>query len=88
MQDIQLESGLSTLEMLICSLHTPGYAQLIIMTFLRHWQHISGMPQPLLQFPNVLAPHLEGHFYTYFRAFLARHDLSLQIVGINILTPP
>ena len=87
MHDLRLESGLSTLELIIRSIRTPGYAQSIILTFLRHWQHVSGMPQPLLQFPDVRAPHLEGHFYIHFRSFLARHDLSLQIAGIDASTP-
>ena len=88
MHDLRLESRLSTLELLIRSMCTPRYAQLIILTFLCHWQHVSGMPQPLLQFPKVCAPHLEGHFYTHFCTFLASHDLSLQIAGIDALTPP
>ena len=88
MHDLCIESGLSTLELLICSVRTPGYAQSIILQFLRHWQHVSGMPQPLLQFPAVHAPHLEGHFYAHFRSFLASHDLSLQIAGIDASTPP
>ena len=88
MHNLRLESSLSTLELLIHSLRTPGYAQSIILTFLHHWQHVSGMPQPLLQFPDVRAPHLEGHFYTHFHFFLDRHDLSLQIAGINALILP
>ena len=83
-----MESGLSTLEMSIHSLRTPGYAQCIIMNFLRHWQHVSGMPQPLLQYPSVRAPHLEGYLYTRFRAFLAKYDLSLQVADIHVSPPP
>ena len=68
-------------------MQTPGYAQCIIMTFLCHWQHVSGMPQPLLQYPSVRAPHLEGYLYTRFRAFLAKYDLSLQVADI-LVSPP
>ena len=46
--DLQMESGLSTLEMIIHSLQTPGYTQSIVITFLCYWKHVSGMPQSLL----------------------------------------
>ena len=87
-QDLQIESSLSILEMFIRSLQTPGYAQCIIMTFLCHCQHVSGMPQHLLQYPSVRAPHLEGYLYTRFRAFLAKYDLSLQVADILVSPPP
>ena len=83
-----IESGLSTLEMIIHSLRTPGYAQCIITTFLRHCKHVSGMPQPLLHYPSVRSPHLEGYLYTRFRAFVAKYDLSLQVAGIHVSPPP
>ena len=46
------------------------------------------MPQPLLQYPSVRSPHLDGYLYTRFRAFLAKYDLSLQVEDIHVSTPP
>ena len=87
-QDLQIEGGLGTLEIIIRSVKTPSYTQSIIITFLCHWKHVSNMPHPLFQFPNVCAPHLEGCLYKCFCAFLAKHDLSLQVEGIDVSTPP
>ena len=46
------------------------------------------MARPLLQFPEIRAPHLEGHYYTYVRQFCAKHKISLEIEGINTEKPP
>ena len=58
------------------------------MIFLTQWQNASGMSKPLLQYPNVQAAHLEGFLYKFFCTFLAKHELSLQIKGINDADPP
>jgi hypothetical protein len=35
--------------------------------------------KPLLQYPSMRAPHLEGHYYAHIRQFLAKHNASLEI---------
>jgi hypothetical protein len=47
--------------------------------FLRTFQNASGMSLPLLQYPEIRAPHLEGHYYAHIRRFLAKHNASLEI---------
>jgi len=37
------------------------------------------MSKPLLQYPGIRAPHLEGHYYVHIRRFLAKHNASLEI---------
>lgn len=86
--DLRLEAGLSGIELLIRSLRTPGQPQSIVSMFLQQWQTASGMSMPLLEFPNIRAPHLEGFYYTYLRDFLATHEMSLEIDGITPATPP
>jgi hypothetical protein len=59
---------------MIRQLRTPGYGQEIATVFLRWFQHASGLSQPLLQFPAIRAPHLDGYYYSNMRRFLARRD--------------
>jgi hypothetical protein len=49
------------------------------MLFLRTQQNASGLSQSLLQYPEIRAPHLEGHYYAHIRRFLAQHNASLEI---------
>ena len=58
------------------------------MHMLDTWQHASGMTKPLLQYPQRRAPHLEGVFYNHVRAFIAKHNMSLEIAGISEAIPP
>jgi hypothetical protein len=37
------------------------------------------MSLPLLQYPEIRAPHLEGHYYMHIRRFLAKNNASLEI---------
>ena len=86
--NLQIEAALSGVETIVRNLRTTGTADNIITLFLHKWQQASGMSHPLLQYPSIHAPHLEGHYYTHIRSFLATHQLSLEIHGIDILTPP
>ena len=86
--NLQIEAALSGVETIVRNLRTTGTADNIITLFLHKWQQASGMSHPLLQYPSIHAPHLEGHFYTHIRSFLATHQLSIEIHGIDILTPP
>jgi hypothetical protein len=49
------------------------------MIFLRTQHNASGLSQPLLQYPEIRAPHLEGHYYAHILRFLAQHNASLEI---------
>jgi hypothetical protein len=60
-------------------LRTPGYGKQLATIFLRTFQNASGLSQPLLQYPTIRAPHLEGHFYVHIRRFLANNGASLEI---------
>ena len=57
------------------------------MMFLKTIQLASGMFQSIFQYPMVRTPHLEGHFYKHLHKFLASHNLSFQIAGIETVTP-
>ena len=69
--DMRIEAGLGAIETIVRHLRTPGHGQSIISAFLNKWQHVSGTSHPLLEYPDIRAPHLEGHFFTYVRRYCA-----------------
>jgi hypothetical protein len=77
--DLRIEQGLSSVENIIRQLRTPGYGKDIATVFLLWIQHASGLSRPLLQYPSIHAPHLEGYYYANMRRFLARSNGSLEI---------
>jgi hypothetical protein len=77
--DLRIEQGLDVVQNLIRQLRTPGYGKQLATIFLRTFQHASGLSLPLLQYPEIRAPHLEGHYYAHIRRFLAKHNASLEI---------
>jgi len=77
--DLRIEQGLDSVQNLIRQLRTPGYGRQLATIFLRTFQHASGLSLPLLQYPLLRAPHLEGHYYVHIRRFLAKHNASLEI---------
>jgi hypothetical protein len=60
--DLRIEQGIDAIENLLRQFRTPGYGKQMATIFLRTLQHTSGMSQPLLQYPQLRAPHLEGHY--------------------------
>ena len=85
-KDLRIEQGIAAVENLIRQLRTPGYGKDIATVFLRWNQHASGLSQPLLQYPTVRAPHLEGYYYSNIRKFLARSNGSLEIDCVPMAT--
>jgi hypothetical protein len=77
--DLRIEQGLDATQNFIRQLHTPGYGKQLAIIFLRTFQNASGMSLPLLQYPEIQAPHLEGHYYAHISRFLAKHNASLEI---------
>jgi hypothetical protein len=77
--DLRIEQGLDSIQNLIRQLRTPGYGKQLATIFLRTFQNASGMSLPLLQYPMIRAPHLEGHYYVHIRRFLAKNRASLEI---------
>ena len=77
--DLRIEQGLASVENLVRQMRTPGYGKDIATVFLRWNQHASGLSQPLLQYPAIRAPHLDGYYYSSLRSFLARSNGSLEI---------
>jgi hypothetical protein len=55
------ESTVDAIQNLIRQLRTPGYRKQPATIFLRTFQNASGLSQPLLHYPAIRAPHLEGH---------------------------
>ncbi|OEU23095.1 hypothetical protein FRACYDRAFT_233261 [Fragilariopsis cylindrus CCMP1102] len=82
--DLRIEQGLDAVQNLIRQLRTPGYGKQLATIFLRTFQHASGLSKPLLQYPRIRAPHLEGHYYVHIQRFLAKHRASLEIECIPI----
>jgi hypothetical protein len=76
--DLRIEQGLDAIQNLIRQLRTPGYGKQLAMIFLQTQQHASGMSKSLLQYPEIRAPHLEGHYYAHIRRFLAQHKASIK----------
>jgi hypothetical protein len=77
--DLRIEQGLDAVHNLIRQLRTPGYGKQLATIFLRTFQNASGLSKPLLQYPEMRAPHLEGHYYAHIGRFLAKHRASLEI---------
>jgi hypothetical protein len=77
--DLRLEQGLDAIQNLTRQLRTPGYRKQLATIFLRTQQNASGTSKPLLQYPQIRAPQLEGHYYAHIRRFLAKHSASLEI---------
>jgi hypothetical protein len=77
--DLRIEQGLAAIENIVRQLRTPGYGRDITTVFLKWIQHLPWLSQPLLQYPNVRAPHLEGYYYSNMRQFLAKNTGSLEI---------
>jgi len=77
--DLRIEQGLDAVQNLMRQLRTPGYGKQLATIFLRTYQNASGMSLPLLQYPDIRAPQLEGHYYVHIRRFLAKHRASLEI---------
>jgi hypothetical protein len=77
--DLRIEQGLDAVQNLMRQLRTPGYGKQLATIFLRTYQNASGLSLPLLQYPAIRAPHLEGHYYAHIRRFLAKHRASLEI---------
>jgi hypothetical protein len=77
--DLRIEQGLDATLNLIRQLRTPGYGQQLAIIFIRTFQNASGLSLPLLQYPEIRAPHLEGHYYVHIRRFLAKHKAKLEI---------
>jgi hypothetical protein len=77
--DLRIEQGLDAIQNLIRQLRTPGYGKQLATIFLRTFQNASGLSLPLLQYPDIRAPHLEGHYYVHIRRFLAQTGSSLEI---------
>jgi hypothetical protein len=71
---------------LIRQLRTPGYGNQLATIFLQTFQNASGLSQPLMQYPTIRAPHLEGHYYAHIRRFLAQNNASLETECIPKLT--
>jgi hypothetical protein len=65
--DLRIEQGLDATQNLIRQLRTPGYGKQLAIIFLRTFQNASGMSLPLLQYPEIRATHLEGHYYAHIR---------------------
>jgi len=84
--DLRIEQGLDATENLIRQLRTPGYGKQMATIFLRTFQNASGLSLPLLQYPEIRAPHLEGHYYVHIRRFLAKHNARLEIDCIPKIT--
>ena len=86
--DLRIEAGLSGVETIIRNIITPGNLRLIILLFLCTLQHVSGLTKPLLEYPKIKAPFLEGIHYRYICSFLTEHNLSLEIEPIKEVLPP
>ena len=86
--NMRIEVGLLAVETIVRNLRIPGHGQSIIKTFLESWQHVSGMSHPLLEYPKIRAPHLEGYFYSHVRNYCAKHEISIEINDIAIQIPP
>jgi hypothetical protein len=84
--DLRIEQGLDAVQNLMRQLRTPGYGKQLATIFLRTFQHASGLSLPLLQYPSIRAPHLEGHYYVHIRRFLMKHKASLEIECIPTAT--
>ena len=55
-----VEQGIADITKILQMLGTPGYTQQLLLLCLHEWQTSSGMSFPLVTFPSLSCPHLEG----------------------------
>ena len=80
---LRIEQGIMIVTEIIQTLRTPRHGQDILRIFLKTFQYASSLTQPLLEYPNQRAPHLEGHYYVYLRQFLAKHKIQLECASVK-----
>jgi exonuclease III len=83
-RDLKIEQGVESLRLIMRHLRFPGQPQQMLLITLDQLQHNSGLGTPLLEDPNVPAPHLEGLWIPQVRSFLRRIQGSLQIADLSV----
>jgi exonuclease III len=83
-RDLKIEQGVESIRLLMRHLRIPGQPQQMLLITLDQLQHNSGLGTPLLEFPDIRAPHLEGLWIPQIRKFLQRIHGSLRIADLTI----
>ena len=81
--NLRIEQGIVIVIEVMRTLRTPSHGQNILRIFLRTKQHASGLSKPLLEYPDLWAPHLEGDYYVYLRKFLVEHKIQLECACVK-----
>ena len=78
------EQGIQAVILLIRTLRSPGQPQQKLLITLDRQQAQSGFSKPLLQFPALRAPHLEGYYINMIRKFLKTQRASMDIADLEV----
>ena len=76
--------GSSKIKLLIRHLRTPGQPRFLSLIVLDRLQHMSGIGIPILEYPSIHLPHLEGIWLPSARQYLSEIDGSLTISNLTI----
>ena len=82
--NLRYEQGIQAIILLIRTLRSPGQPQQKFLITLDRQQAQSGFSKPLLQYPALRAPHLEGYYTTMIRNFLKTQRASIDIAGLEV----
>jgi hypothetical protein len=77
--DVQTEAGLEAIKFMRDSVFSDSPAGRLIVTNLQYSQREAGIPDPLLENPNLHLPYLTSTWVTSVRQYLSQHNLTITI---------
>jgi hypothetical protein len=84
LRDFKIEQGIESIQLVMRHLRFPSQPQKMFLITLDMLRHNLGLGTPLLEYPHIWVPHLEGLWILKIRKFLQRMERSLTIADITI----
>lgn len=79
--DVQTEVGIEAIKFMRDSVFSDSPAGRLIVTNLQYSQREAGIPEPILEKPNIHIPYLTPTWVTSVRQYLSRHNLTITITN-------
>ncbi|KAI2512852.1 hypothetical protein MHU86_1641 [Fragilaria crotonensis] len=77
--DVQTEAGIEAIKFMRDSVFSDSPAGKLIVTNLQYSQREAGIPEPLLEKPNLYIPYLTPTWVTSVRQYLSKHNLTIKL---------
>jgi hypothetical protein len=77
--DVQTEVGIEAIKFMRDSVFSDSSAGRLIVTNLQYKQREAGIPDPLLEKPNIYLSYLTPTWVTSVRQYLSRHNLTIKL---------